>query len=136
MSQENVEIVRRVVTEFGETQQLSELVAPDLVWHVGSWSAWAGQPEFHGRDGFLQFFAEWVDAYEEWTQEVENYIDAGDSQVIATTLQRGRLRGSDSWVALRAAFLYTVGNGLIQRVEVYASPEEALEAAGLRGLGC
>ncbi len=132
MSSDNVEIVRSVTTEFSETQQVSELVAPDLVWHVGSWSAWPGQPEYHGRDGFSEFFGEWVGAYEEWTQEDENFIDAGDSQVVTTTLQRGRLRGSDSWVELRVAFLYTIENGLIARAEVYASPEEALEAAGLR----
>jgi hypothetical protein len=29
-------------------------------------------------------------------------------------------------------FLYTVENGLLVRAEEYASPEEALEAAGLR----
>ena len=131
MSQENVEIVRRVLTEFNEAQQISELVAPDLVWNVGSWSVWTGQPVFHGRDGFMEFFAEWTGAYEDWTQVVEEYIDAGDSQVVATTLQRGRLQGSESWVALRAAFLYTLENGLIARADVYASPEQALEAAGL-----
>ncbi len=40
MPQENVAVVRRVVIEFAETQQLSELIAPDLVWDMGSWSAW------------------------------------------------------------------------------------------------
>ena len=127
-----MEIVRRILTEFNETRQLSELVAPDLVWDLGSWSAWTGQPEFHGRDGFMEFFAEWTDAYEEWTQEFESFMDAGDSQVLVTTVQRGRLRGSDSWVALRAAFVYTVRDGLLRRAEVYGSREEALEAAGLR----
>jgi ketosteroid isomerase-like protein len=132
MSQENVGIVRSVLTEFTETQQLSELVAPDLVWDMGSWSAWPGQPVFHGRDGFIEFFTEWTDAYEEWTQEFESFTDVGDSQVVVTGRQRGRLRGSDSWVALRLGFLYTVENGLIMRAEIYGSPEEALEAAGLR----
>ena len=47
------------------------------------------------------------------------------------TLQRGRLRGSDSWVELRAGFLYTVENGLIVRGEVHTTFGDALEAAGL-----
>ncbi len=132
MSEENVEIVRRVLTEFAETQQLSELVAPNLVWDLRSWAVWTGQAEFHGRDGFMEFFAEWIGAYEEWAQEFESFIDAVGSQVVVTTVQHGRLRGSDSWVDLRAGFLYTVEDGLIRRAEVYASPEEALEAAGLR----
>jgi ketosteroid isomerase-like protein len=131
MSQENVEVVRRVLDELTETQRLTDLVSPDLVWHVGSWSAWTGRPEFHGHAGFMEFFAEWTDAYEDWTQEVESITDAGHSHVVVTTRQRGRLRGSDSWVALRAAFLYTVENGLLVRADVYGSPEEAREAAGL-----
>jgi ketosteroid isomerase-like protein len=131
MSQENLEIVRRILDEFTETQQLS-LVSPELVWHVGSWSAWPGRPEFHGHDGFREFFAEWTDAYEEWTLEVESIIDAGNGRVVVAARQRGRLRGSDSWVALRAGLLYTVESGLLVRAEVYVSPEEALEAAGQR----
>jgi hypothetical protein len=77
------------------------------------------------------FFAEWTDAYEEWTLEVERITDAGESHVVVAARQRGRLRGSDSWVALRAWLLYTVESGLLVRAEVYATPEEALEAAGL-----
>ena len=69
MSQENVEIVRRITEEFTETQQvLAELVASDVVWHAASWSAWSGPPEYHGHDGFMRFFAEWVRPYAEWTR--------------------------------------------------------------------
>jgi len=89
------------------------------------------QPEYHGRDGFAEFFADWTDPYEEWTQEIENLIDAGDSQVIATTRQRARLPDSDSSVDLRAAFLYTLEDGVLVRVDVYSSPEEALNAVRL-----
>ena len=81
----------------------------------------------------MEFFAEWTDAYDEWTQEIESVIDAGDGHVVVTTRQRGRLRGSDSWVALRVGFLYTVEKGRLVRADVYTNPEEALEAAGLRG---
>jgi ketosteroid isomerase-like protein len=132
MSQENVEVVRRVMNHFTETRQLSDLVSSDLVWHLGSWSEWSGPPEFRGRDGFMNFFAGWVDAYEEWTQEVESMIDAGNGHVVVTTRQRGRLQDSDAWVELRASFLYTIENGNLVRGEVYATTEEALEAAGLQ----
>jgi ketosteroid isomerase-like protein len=131
MSQENVEIVRRVMTVFGETQQLSELVSPDFVWHVGSWSAWAGEPEFRGREAFMEFFAEWTGAYDEWTLEFDA-VDASNSQVVVTAFQRARLWGSDAWVDARAAFVYTVENGLVLRGDVYATLEEALETAGLK----
>jgi ribosomal protein S18 acetylase RimI-like enzyme len=72
--------------------------------------------------------AEWTAAYSEWTYEVEDVIDADESRVVATILQRGRLKGSDAWVDLRVAFLFIVEDGLVRRIEVYASPEQALEA--------
>ena len=132
MSEENVEIVRRVTTEFTETHQvLPELVAPDFVWDLSSWPAWSGPQEFHGRDEFLRFFADWIDAYAEWDQEIEGVIDAGGNQVVETTRQRGRLRGSDSWIDWRYGIVYTVEEGLIRRGKLYGTPEEALEAAGL-----
>jgi hypothetical protein len=78
--------VRGAVTEFAETQQLPEVVALDFVWDMRSWAGWTGQAEYHGRDGFMQFFAEWIDAYEEWAQEFESFIDAGGSQVVVTAV--------------------------------------------------
>jgi ketosteroid isomerase-like protein len=132
MSRENVELVRGVMAEFSKTQRPSELLAPDFVWDLRSWPVWPGHAEFHGPDGFREFFAEWIEPYEEWTSESESFIDAGDRQVVVTTVQRGRLRGSDSWVDLRAAFLWTVEDGYIRRIQVYEKPEDALEAAGLR----
>ena len=132
MSRENVEIIRRVTTEFTETQQVvPELYAPDAVWDLSSWPAWSGQQEFHGLDAFMAFFAEWTDAYEEWAQEVEGVIDAGGDQVVETTRQRGRLSGSDSWIEWRYGIVYTVKDGQIRRAKLYATPEEALKAAGL-----
>ena len=133
MSRENVELVRAALTVFRETQEVTEeFLAPHFVWDMRSWPVWPGQQVFHGREGFTEFFAEWTDAYDEWTNDFESFIDGGEGRVVVTTVQHGRLRGSDSWVDLRAAFLYTVEDGLITRAEVYESAEQALEAAGLR----
>jgi ketosteroid isomerase-like protein len=79
----------------------------------------------------MAFFAEWIDAYAEWDQEVEGVMDAGGNQVVELTLQRGRLRESDSWVEWRYGIVYRVEDGLIRRGTLYGTPEEALEAAGL-----
>ena len=91
---------------------------------VRSWPAWSGPQEFHGRDEFLRFFADWIDAYAEWDQEIEGVIDAGGNQVVETTRQRGRLRGSDSWIDWRYGIVYTVEEGLIRRGKLYGTPEE------------
>jgi ketosteroid isomerase-like protein len=56
---------------------------------------------------------------------------AGEDQVLLQAFQRGRLTGSTSWVEFRYGLLYTLEGGKIVRVRAYATPEEALEAAGL-----
>jgi len=132
MSQENVELVRDALAHFRETRQPRfEFLAPEFVWDVRSFPGWTGKAEFHGADGLSEFMAEWTAAYSDWTYDVEELIDADEGRVVATLLQRGRLKDSDAWVDLRVAFLYTVKAGLVERIEAYASPEQALQAAGL-----
>jgi ketosteroid isomerase-like protein len=133
VSQENVELVRHILARFGQTlQPVTDLTSPDFIWHTGSWTLWTGPSEYRGTDGFMQFFREWIAAYDDWEQNVEEIVDAGDNQLVGSTRQRGRLHGSDSWVDLEAGFVYTIDDGLLLRVDVYGSRTEALEAAGLR----
>jgi len=128
-----VEVVRRILSEFGETlQPVSDLTSPDFIWNTGSWTSWTGPSEYRGIDGFMQFFGEWIAAYDDWKQDVEEIVDAGDNRVVAITCQRGRLHDSpDSWVDLEAGFVYTIDDGLLVRGDVYGSRDEALKAVGL-----
>src|SRR6478672_11465322 len=127
MSQENVEIVRRIIARFDETHKpATDLTSPDFIWHTGSWKAWTGPSEYYGADGFAQFFDEWTAAYDEWQQDIQEIVDAGDDQVVAINRQRGRLHNSDSWVDLEAGFVYTIEDGLVVRIDVHGSRAEAL----------
>ena len=45
--------------------------------------------------------------------------------------QRGKPHGSNSWVEMRYGIGYTVEEELITGGNLYATPEDALEAAGL-----
>ena len=132
MSQENVEIMRRILARFDETlQPVTDLTSPDFIWHAGSWTAWTGPSEYRGIDGFARFFDEWIAAYDDWKQDVKELVDAGTNQVVVVTRQRGRLRDSDSWVDLEAGFVYTLDDGLLMRADVYGSRAAALKAVGL-----
>jgi ketosteroid isomerase-like protein len=133
MSQENVEVVRRMLSEFGDMQRpREEAFAPNFIWDLSYFQGWLGQREFTGIDSFNEFFASWTEPYSEWVQEIEQIRDAGPNQVVATMRQRGRLRDSGSWVELRYGLLYTLKEGLIQRAQLHTPPEHALEAVGLR----
>ena len=129
MARENVEIVRRMLSEFGETQEpQAEAFAPDFVWDLSNFEGWLGQHEFKGIGEFNEFFASWTEPYSEWAQEIVRLKAAGQNQVVATMRQRARLRESGSWVDLHYAMLFTLRGGVIQRAQLYTPPEEALKA--------
>jgi ketosteroid isomerase-like protein len=131
MSKENVEIVRKGIAAFIESEPLSEFFAADVVWDMGTFSGWPGQSEFCGLDEFNDFLEAWIAPYDRWSYEVEDILDAGRNRVVATVRQRGKPHGSDSWIDARFAIVYTIEGELIQRGQVYTTAAEALEAAGL-----
>jgi ketosteroid isomerase-like protein len=67
----------------------------------------------------------------EWELEVEEYIDAGE-RIVAIINQRGRSTASRIPVEMRFAQVWTLQDGQGIRMEMYASPDEAIEAVGLR----
>ena len=76
------------------------------------------------------FFAEWLEGFEHWSLDVEEIFDAGD-QVVAIVRQRGRPKRGGPEVEMQLALVWTFRDGLAVRMEMYASRNEALEAAGL-----
>jgi ketosteroid isomerase-like protein len=83
-------------------------------------------------DEFNDFLVAWIEPYDEWSYEVEKILDAGGNRIVVTVHQRGKPRGSDSWIDAAFAIVYRIEGGLIQRAQVYANAAKALEAAGLR----
>ena len=131
MSQENVEIVRRGHEAFqrGDVAVIVELIDPEVVSYVAAPLADPG--EYHGFDGVLEMFANRTEGFDDYVQEAEEYIEAGD-HVIACVYQRGTGKSSGVPVERRFWFLHTLREGKLVRMGVHASEEQALAAAGLR----
>lgn len=136
MSQENVELARAALAAWVEVdeglidaQRLDKFFARDVVTTLSGFMP--EQVTLHGFDEFLQVRAAWMGSYDDFLYEPEKILEAGANQVVVTLYQRGRPRGSDSWVDMHYGLVYTVEEGLISRGDFYATPEEALEAAGL-----
>jgi ketosteroid isomerase-like protein len=137
MSQENVELARAALAAFIEVdeglvdpQRLDQFFARDAVTTFSGFME--EEVTLHGTREFLEFRATWMEPYDDWSYEPEKILDAGANQVVVTLYQRGKPHGSDSWVEMHYALVYTVEEGLISRGDFYATPEEALEATGLR----
>jgi ketosteroid isomerase-like protein len=127
MSQENVEVIRRGYGHFMATGEVR--AHADLVWDV-SRLGWPDQQIYSGVEGAMQFNAEWADAWDGWELEVEDYLDVGE-RVVVILNQRGRSKATGIPVDMRFAQVWTLRDGQAIRMQMYASPEEALEAVGL-----
>src|SRR5215212_5211325 len=127
MSQQNIEIVRGAWAAFMRHDNAAALGFYDpeveLHGHVDG-------GVYRGLDGVRDFFGEWLAAWDEFSTDVEEWIDAGDD-VIAVVYERARGRRSDVPVEQRQWHVWTVRNGKLLRLRIYATRSEALEAVGL-----
>jgi ketosteroid isomerase-like protein len=137
MSQKNVELVREALNAFAELdeglvdrQRVEEFFAPDVITTFAGFG-FVDEQTFRGSEQFIEFRAAWIDPYDDFLYEPRKILDAGGNRVVALLHQRGKPRGSDSWVEMDYGLVYTVEEGLITRGYFYAPSEKALEAAGL-----
>jgi ketosteroid isomerase-like protein len=133
MSEENVEIVRGAweASTRKDNEAALALYDPEVqidltaVTHIGRSGV------YFGLEGVQEFYRDLLASFGELTSEVEEWIDAGDG-VIAMVRSYGRGRRSGVPVDMLEAHLWTVRDGLLLRLQIFATRAEALEAAGLR----
>src|ERR1700730_18396575 len=131
MSEQNVEVVRRGYEHWIATGEfVPDLVDPEIVWDMSTFPGWLEQQTYSGIEGVNQFLADWGEAWEDWEVEVERYLDAGED-VVTFVRQRGRSKATGVPVEMHLGQIWTVRDGRQIRMRMYASPEEALVAAGL-----
>jgi ketosteroid isomerase-like protein len=129
---EDVERLRRGFEHFAATGEfLAENVHADFVWDMSTFRGWPEQQTYLGLEGARQFNSEWAGAWDDWEIEAEDYIDAGE-RIVVILRQRGRSKATGVPVDMRLGQVWTLQDGQGIRMQMYATPEEALEAAGLQ----
>jgi uncharacterized protein len=130
MSEENVEIVKRVI-EAGSRADLDAVVAlhhPDWEGYIPEEYPVAGT--WRGLDGVRRFAQEWLESFDEFSVEAEEFIDGGDAVVVAVRYRgRGRASGvetTDLWF-----YDYRLREDKVVAWRPYRERAEALAAAGL-----
>lgn len=130
-ARENLEALQRGYAHFIATGDfLDDLFHRDFIWDMSTFRGWPERQTYPGVDGARQFMADWLAAWEDWELEVEEFV-AGDEAVVAVVHQRGRSKATGLEADMDFAMLWTFGDGKQLRMNMYASREEALEAAGL-----
>ena len=96
-----------------------QVLAPDL------------DPVMYGREGYIQVWRYWLDAFEDIRFEPEELLDLGD-RVLLTAQLKGRGSGSGVAVSQPMFQLVEFRDGMAVRQEDFNDRAKALEAAGLR----
>jgi ketosteroid isomerase-like protein len=127
MSQENVEIVRRIWDAYarGDFDQIMGFSDPHVVMIT------LEEGPLYGFNAVRENYRRWMEAWAEAETTVEEVIGAGD-RVFVMARFRGRGQASGIEVETRLYEVYTMRDGTILRVDEFHEREEALEAAGLR----
>ena len=133
MSQENVEIVRKVwqAYERGDIEEFLALCDPAVVWDQAHYVSGEFDPVYQGHDRIARFLEEWQEFFEGYYAQTEEYMDAGEA-VLTRVRQGGRGKHSGATVESPPYWrISRVRNALVVRIEFYREKNEALKAVGL-----
>ena len=145
MSQEDVEIVRRLLGPF-EQVDMAPLYRDDAI-AAAFIAATAdaitadfecvfirddvGRSTYRGAEGLRAGMLDWLEPWDSYHAGVEDVIDAGHGRVLVLTRDQARPKGSDAEVSFLGAPVWTVRDGKVARIEFYWNRAEGLAAAGL-----
>jgi ketosteroid isomerase-like protein len=130
MSQENVEIVRRIYERLnrGDIEGVVGLCDDDFVMDM---SERVFNPDtYRGHDGIRRFYDGVTDAWESYLWDVEEARVTGDS-VVAMLHCEGQSHEGGPGVDWRVAWLWKLRRGRAVYVRFYRHRAKALQAAGL-----
>jgi ketosteroid isomerase-like protein len=136
VSSENVEIVRRSLERWndGDLEGFILKVDPEIEWRTSA--LYPGvDAVYYGHEGFRKFWRDFHEMWQTLTMELRDVVAVGDRVAFAfhfdATGRDGVRAGRDQ------ASLTTIRNGLLLRIQNYATWEEALGALEVdrRGAG-
>ncbi len=136
MSQENVEVVRRMAEAWNEAgwEGVADqnLLDPEVEYHDDR--RWPEARSAVGPSALVERFGEVMDVLGKNAKvEVEEVLDAGGDSVVMIFRFTGEARASGLHHDYRWGFVCRVSERRIAYIQAYLEPDRALEAAGLLG---
>jgi ketosteroid isomerase-like protein len=145
MSQQNVELVRALqptggvdLVEIysgdagGPVEEMAALLDPSFECaFIANEASGFTTLAFHGADGLVAGWREWLSPWESYRIDAEEFIDAGDGVVVLARVHARTRRGGVEMEHAPGA-VWTVEDGRIRRIEFYLERSQALAAAGVR----
>jgi len=133
VSQENVEVVRRVAKVIDDEgfeaafPVFAEAASLDVEWREDP--SWPDAGTYRGTEMIRQLMVDRLDSLD-YDQQTERLIDL-DDRVVARVRWRRRGKVSGAQGDMELAIVWTLREGAIARVEFYLNRADALKAVGL-----
>jgi ketosteroid isomerase-like protein len=137
MSQENVELVQRLLEMFArrEHEAVFAFYDPEIEWdasQIGTMGLDDLAGVYHGHDGVRTYWRRWLQAWADMEFEVQDVLDAGDEVVALIRNQRQWGRHSGIPVDMPPyGLVFTVRAGRVVRWRNFSNQASPLEAVGL-----
>jgi ketosteroid isomerase-like protein len=129
----NIELTRRGFEAYnsGDYEAVIALLHPDVELRADHELLNSGS--FTGHDGFMQWSAEWLEAWEEFSVDANAVEMIGDHFILVDSHQVARGAGSGIDVEMDVFWALEAEAGKLRRMHIYATRERALDA--IRGWG-
>jgi ketosteroid isomerase-like protein len=129
MSKENLELVEVLWDAFqrGDVGALRGAAHPDIV--IVQPSELPDSKTYLGHEGVKEAVEDWPTQWDEFRFEVLETIEVSDSRIVSVTRHHGRGAASGIEVEATIGYVLEIADGKFARVEMFASREQALEAA-------
>jgi ketosteroid isomerase-like protein len=125
----NLAVAREGLEDFrrGDIDAFLEKLDPDV--EIYSPPDRANPAHYRGREGWLRWTRDWLEAWESFEFVDETFEPVGEHHVVMTIVQRGVGKGSGVEVEMPAYYMLEYRDGLATRVHLYPDREQALGAA-------
>jgi ketosteroid isomerase-like protein len=85
---------------------------------------------FRGRNAVRSYFAQFTEQFDEFRFELEDVLDAGDDRAVLLFHLHGRGKDSGAEFEEHPAWVQTIRDGKVVRIEAYLDRGEALKIVG------
>ena len=132
MLQQNVERLRGAYEAFNEggVDAFLERLAPDF--QVRDRASSPDRETRYGREGIMQLFDSYMEAFDALRLEPEEFIEAGD-QIVVSLHQWVRGKGSGAELGGHIAHVWTLRGPDIYQLRIFGDKEQALDALRAEG---
>ncbi len=111
----------------GDIDALVAVFDPEVEFHIAPGLGNAGT--YHGRDGFLQGFGGWLEAWDDFTVDRADLEPVGERHIIGDVRQSARGHGSGVEVEMRLGYMWELRDGRVVRFHIVPDRDAALAAA-------